>query len=408
MSSRPGSAPRTFHGWRIAWALAVTQTVGFGILFYAFQVFTLPMEVELGLTRAQTSGAYSVALLLSGLAAVLVGRWVDRHGARGLMTVGSLAGAALVYAWSYVGSLTALYVVQAGIGLVMSAVLYDVAFTVLAVWFRRRRLQAMLIVTLVAGLASTVFVPLATWLVEALGWREALRALALLSLVTTVPLHGLVLRDNPRRLGTGPDGDPLSPDGESAPEPSVGVREALRTRAFWWLTSAFTFDRIGTVAMAAHSVPLLLERGYDPALVATVVGLVGAMQLAGRLLFTPAARGVDLATLAAITFGVRTAAFLLLVLPLPAWGLFVFAALFGGANGASTLARPALVAARFGSANFGAISGSMTTLVALAQTVAPLAVGALRVATGDYSAALVALALATTAAAFSVFMSRGS
>src|SRR5690606_41314948 len=93
------AARATFHGWRIAWALAVTQTVGFGVLFYAFQVFTLPMEAELGLSRAQTSGAYSLALLLSGLAAVPVGRWVDRRGARLLMTVASLAGAGLLLAW---------------------------------------------------------------------------------------------------------------------------------------------------------------------------------------------------------------------------------------------------------------------------------------------------------------------
>ena len=407
MSAGPTTAPRGFHGWRIAWALAVTQTVGFGVLFYSFQVFTLPMEAELGLTRAQTSGAYSLALLLSGLTAVPVGRWVDRHGARGLMSAASLAGAGLVLAWSYVQGLPGLYLVQAGIGLVMSAVLYDVAFTVLAVWFRRHRLRALLIVTLVAGLASTVFVPLATWLVASLGWREALRVLALVTLLTTVPLHALVLRDHPRRLGTGPDGDPLAGDGAPPAEPAVRVREALRSGAFWWLAAGFTLDRVAVVAMAAHAVPLLLERGHDPALVATVVGLVGAMQLAGRLLFTPAARSVDLATLTAVTFGLRVVALLLLVLPLPAVGLFAFAALFGCANGASTLGRAGLVAERFGSANYGAINGSMSTLIAVVQTVAPLAVGALRVATGDYAAALLALAVTTAAAAYAVVRSRG-
>lgn len=400
-------AGRVFHGWRIAWALAVTQTVGFGVLFYCFQVFTLPMEAELGLTRAQTSGAYSLALLLSGLTAVPVGRWVDRRGARGLMTAASLAGAVLVLAWSYVGGLLGLYLVQAGIGLVMSAVLYDVAFTVLAVWFRRHRLRAMLIVTLVAGLASTVFVPLATWLVAYLGWREALRVLSLVMLVTMVPLHARFLRDHPRRLGTGPDGDPLVGDGAAAAEPGLPVREALRSPAFWWLAVGFTLDRVAVVAMAAHAVPLLLERGHDPALVATVVGLIGASQLAGRVLFTPAARSVDLATLTAATFAVRGGALLLLALPLTSLGLLAFAAMFGSANGASTLGRAGLVAARFGSANYGTINGSMSTLIAVFQTVAPLAVGALRVATGDYGTALLVLAAVSAAAAYAVLRSRG-
>lgn len=406
MPADPVTQRRTFHGWRIAWALAVTQTVGFGILFYAFQVFTLPMEAELGLTRAQTSGAYSLALLLSGLTAVPVGRWVDRHGARALMTWASMAGAGLVFAWSHVDSLAGLYLVQAGIGLVMSAVLYDVAFTVLAVWFRRHRLKAMLIVTLVAGLASTVFVPLATWLVAEFGWRAALRALALVLLFANVPLHGLLLRDHPRRLQTGPDGDPATPVGAPSPEPSVGVRDALRSAGFWWLAAAFTFDRVAVVAMAAHAVPLLLERGHEPALVATVVGTIGAMQLAGRLLFTPAARSLDLATLTAATFVVRVLALALLMLPLPAAGLFAFAALFGGANGASTLARAGLVAERFGSANYGTINGSMSTLIAVVQTAAPLSVGFLRVATGDYRAGLLVLAGTTAAAAYAVLRSR--
>jgi predicted MFS family arabinose efflux permease len=57
----------------------------------------------------------------------------------------------------------------------MSTVLYDVAFTVVAVWFQKERHRAMLVITLVAGLASTIFVPLATFLNESLGWRESLR-----------------------------------------------------------------------------------------------------------------------------------------------------------------------------------------------------------------------------------------
>ena len=80
-----------FYGWRIAGALAVTQTVGYGVLYYAFSVFALPMEAELGWSRAQTSGAYSLALLVSGVVAIPVGRYVDRHGARLLMTLGSPA-----------------------------------------------------------------------------------------------------------------------------------------------------------------------------------------------------------------------------------------------------------------------------------------------------------------------------
>jgi MFS family permease len=90
------TAPRLYYGWLIAGALAVTETVSWGIVYYSFSVFLLPMETELDASRAQLSFAFSLALLVSGVAAIPVGRWIDRHGARGLMTAGSLLAAALV------------------------------------------------------------------------------------------------------------------------------------------------------------------------------------------------------------------------------------------------------------------------------------------------------------------------
>ena len=121
--SGPG-APRRFYGWRIVAALAVTETVSWGVLYYAFAVFQVPMRAELGFSAATTAGAFSLAVLLAGLAAVPVGRWLDRHGARGLMTVGSIAAVLLVLAWSRVQTVAGRDPVFAGIGLVSSAVLY--------------------------------------------------------------------------------------------------------------------------------------------------------------------------------------------------------------------------------------------------------------------------------------------
>lgn len=368
----------------IAWALAVTQTIGYGVLFYAFAVVTLPMEAELGWTRAQTSGAFSLMLLLAGAAAWPIGRLVDRRGARGLMTLGSAVGGGLVFAWSTVTSLPQLYVVQAGIGLVLAAVTYEVAFTVLAQWFRRaHRIRALLIVTTLAGLASTIFVPLTQTLVDDVGWRTALRVLAVVLWVGTVPLHALVVRRAP---------DPAPEDRDlSDAEASVAAAEAWRGGTFWWLTVAFALDRMVTVAIGAHAVPLLLERGHPAALVATVAGSIGLLQVVGRLIFAPAARHVSLARLTVVTFAVRLASLAALLLLPGGVGLFAFAALFGLSNGAATLASAGLVAETFGPRHYGAIRGSMTSAATLLQTVAPLAVGALRVASGDYVGALVAL-----------------
>lgn len=376
-----------YYGWRIVWALAVTQTVGFGVLYYAFSVFIGPMEAELGWSRAQTSGAFSLALLLSGVGALPAGRFVDKHGARWLMSLSSLLGALLVFAWSGVQSLTVFYLLQGAIGLVMAAVLYDVAFTVIAVWFRRDRARALLIVTLVAGLASTIFIPLTTFLVEMFGWREALKVLALILGGTTVPLHAATLRRHPRDLNLEPDGVSQATSPLRA-EHTIRPTEALRAPTFWWLSSAFSLSRITMIAVAAHIVPLLYERGYTPTTVAAAAGSIGLMQLAGRLFFTPATGRVPLTTLTAVTFGFHVAALLILLLLPGLASVWLFAAFFGMANGAGTLARAALVADTFGAAHYGSINGAMATIIAVVQTVAPLGAGALHDAFGSYTPVL--------------------
>ncbi len=391
----------SFYGWRIAWALAVTQTVGYGVLYYAFSVFALPMEAELGWGRAETSAAFSLALLLSSVVAIPVGRHVDRYGARLLMTLGSAAGVVLVFLWSSVESLAAFYLVQAGMGLVMAAVFYEVAFTVVAVWFRRRRPQAMLVITMVAGFASTIFIPLTTYLVEAFGWRDALQLLALILAVGTVPLHAIVLRRHPDALGLVPDGDSEGVRAAS-PEVSVVPRDAYRARAFWWLTVAFALDRIALIAIAVHSVPLLLERGYSSGLVAAAAGSIGAMQVAGRLVFVPVARRFSLRNLTAGVFLGRAVAFLLLLLVPGVAGVWLFALLFGAANGATTLARAALVADLYGPSHYGSISGVMTTLIGVTQTVAPVAVGTLHDLNGTYTPTLWGMVATSVLAALCV------
>jgi MFS family permease len=389
---------RRYYGWRVAWALAISQVVGYGVLFYAFSVFVSPMEAEFGWTRGQTSGSFSLALLLSGLIALPIGRLVDRRGARALMSVGSILGALLVLLWSTVDNLLGLYLVQAGIGLVMAAVLYEVAFTVVAVWFRRDRGRAMLLITVVAGLASTIFIPLCTVLIDGfvwqgavlfdgLGWRSALRVLALLLAGITVPLHALVLRRHPNALGLEPDGGAAGIRA-AAPERSISDRDALRGATFWWLSAAFALNRIVIIAVAAHSVPLLLERGYPPALAAAAAGSIGLMQIAGRLLFTPGSARIPLMRLTPMVFGLHALALLALLLLPGGVALWLFAALFGASNGAGTLARAALIAEIYGPGYFGGINGAMTTLIALLQTAAPLGAGLLHDRSGGYEPVL--------------------
>ncbi len=392
--------PRPYYGWRITWTLAVTQTIGYGVLTYIFGVFVKSMETELGWTRAQTSTAFSIALLCAGLSAIPVGRFVDKHGARMVMSVGSSFGVLLVLAWSFVQSLSVFYIIMIGLGLTMSTVLYDVAFTVIAVWFRQQRSRAMLLITLVAGLASTIFIPLATLLNETLGWRDALRVLAFI-LAVTVPLHAFVLRRKPQDLGLLPDGDLLE-NPEVAPDSSIKTRAALGLSAFWFLLISVTLVRFAVSVMTPHLVPLLTERGYSPALVASAAGSIGLLQLLGRIFFTPFSSRLSLSIISAITFGIHALGLACLLFIPTTLGVWLFVLFYGASNGAITLARAALLANIFGSTNYGQLNGVISFAVAITGATAPLLAGTLHERTGDYTLTLALLVVLTSLAALLV------
>ena len=370
---------RVDYGWIVVAGLCITETVSWGILYYGFPVMLRPMEAELGYSRVELTGAFSVGMGLAALASVPVGRWIDRHGARALMTLGSCLGVALVVLWSHVQSLPALYAVWGAMGLVLAATLYEPAFAAVVGWFTTGpRDRALLIVTLVAGFASTIFMPIEAWLVSRVGWRGSLLVLAAILAVLTIPIHALVLRPPPRR--------PTSPaePGRMSSIPGMTLSAAASTVIFWVLAVAFFFGNFTTNSVTVHLIPYLSDRGYSPTLAAVMIGWLGAMQVPARLVFAPiVARFGHRAATAAIFFGQALGlAQLALVSRLPT--LIPMVVVLGASNGMSTLARATTVAEVFGPRHYGAISGAIAMGSNGARALAPVGASALQVAFGSY------------------------
>lgn len=384
------SAPRPrriYYGWVMVLTLSLTEITSWGILYYAFSVFLTPIKDSQGWSVAEITGAYSLALLLSGVAAIPVGRWLDRHGPRVLMTIGSVAATALVVAWSRVDSLLGFYLVWAGIGLAMAAVLYEPAFQVVAIWFRRHRARALTVLTFIAGLASVIYIPLSERLVSAYGWREALLILAVILGCLTIPLHALVLRRSPEQVGQTPDGLLVSAPvaTRDAPEAAVTPRDALRSPAFWWLTGSFVLAMLATMTMTVHLIPYLIDRGFSSGFAASAAGAIGLLALPGRLIFTPLGERVHRRVVTAAIFVVQMAALAILVLTPGKWGVVLFVILFGAGFGAITPARAALVSDLFGASSYGAINGVVALCITVARSIAPVGAGLLLVALGSYT-----------------------
>ena len=369
---------RLYYGWLVVLALSITETVTWGILYYGFPVFLRPMEEALGASRVAITGAFSVGLAVSALSALPVGRWLDRHGPRALMTAGSCLGSVLLFAWSRVDSLPALYAVWFLMGFALAATLYEPAFAVVVSWFTQHRDRALLTLTLTAGLASTIFMPIEAWLLDRMGWRAALVTLAVVLAVITIPLHAIVLR-------RGPTGGQPPKGGPRALTPGFTLGEAARTPVFWVMGVSFFIANFATVSVTTHLIPYLVDRGYTAAVAASVIGWMGAMQLPGRVLFVPiaawlGARWVTASVFFAQAVGIAQLPFLGLLLPT----LIPFVLLMGAANGMSTLARATSLAETFGSRNYGSIAGAIALAANGARAAGPVGASLMWAAMGGY------------------------
>lgn len=374
-------------------ALAVTQTVGYGVLYYAFAVVLAPLAADLRVSTTTITGALTLAVLVSAVCAIPVGRWLDDHGGRAMMITGSILGAFAVAAWSQVQTLAQLYLVFAGIGIASAMALYEATFALLvAVLDPWRRAKAILTVTIVAGFASSVFVPLTGVLVEEHGWRTAVLILSGIHAAVTIPLHTLALRDA-RSSQTASPATPRGDRGDNA------VQAAACDKSFWLLTGAFVFQGAALAVMAVHLVAYLMSVGHTPTFAAAVAGLLGILSVAGRIAMAGLSRRRTVSAVTATMFAMQgIAAVGLILIGRNGPGAVASVAAFGLGFGVATIARPAIVAERYGVNGYATLAGILATPTTLAKAGAPLGAAALAASAGYFVVMAVIAAACLTAA----------
>jgi MFS family permease len=302
------------------------------------------------------------------------------------MTAGSVLGSVLLALFATTRSLLGLYVVWLGLGLVMAMVLYEPAFAVVTAWFVRHRDRAFTVLTLFGGLASTLMVPVATWLLSVYGWRGAVLRLAAILACITLPLHGLLLRRDPAALGLHPDGDehPTTAAAEPRLDAAAGLAEVIAEPRFRALTAALTLASLVTVATSVHVIPYLIEGGTSAATAGVLLGLTGLMQLPGRLMFGPIRRSLGWQWTAAAVFVMQAAALVVLACTTSRAGLALFVCLFGVGNGSSTLVRASTLAELYGPDRYGRVGGIVSLFTTLGRASGPFLASLLYVRFGGY------------------------
>ncbi|MCX5406621.1 MFS transporter [Streptomyces sp. NBC_00335] len=368
-------------------ALCATQITSWGIVYYAFPVLLPRLTADTGWSTNAATAAFSLALLVSAVAGIPIGRILDRRGPRAVMTAGSALGTLALLVIATAPNLAVFTLGWVLAGLTMAATFYPPAFAALTRWWGPDRIRALTIVTLAGGLASTVFAPLTAAIAEHLSWRATYAVLAVILATVTIPAHALALR---------------APWPAAPPHPPAtdGTTPIPRSRPFILLAVAFTLSGFAMYAVVMGLIPLLTERGATPTQAAWALGLGGAGQTLGRTLYSALSTRTSVTTRTAALIalgGATTAALAFTAGPIPL--LIALAVLAGVVRGNLTLLQATAVTDRWGTTHYGRLSGLLGAPAHIAGALAPWAGAALAGPLGGYPhlfAALASLSIVAT------------
>ena len=384
---------RIYYGWTLLVSLGVISIIAYGTLQYFFGVLVIPVERELGWNRTQLSLGYSAALLVSGLLGYPIGRYVDRRGARTVLAAGAVLAGLTLIGLSRVRQPWQWYLLWGGgLGVAAAMTQYPVSFTVVANWFHRRRGAAMALLTVLGGLASPIFIPLAGWLVPRIGWRETLLVFGLTHLVIALPLALLTVRRHPEDLGLFPDGSPSAVEATTTPLAGIGAREAVGRLPFWTLTLTNLAVQIGSNVLFAHQVAYMIGRGQSPAAAATLAGMVGLASLPGRYVFNVLSDRFPSQVLLAVSQAVLALGVVLLMLADSTGWLIAYLLVYGCAFGAPGGLTASARAEHFGRRAFGTIAALQGYPSLVGAAFGPLLAGWVYDRSGSYRLTFIVVA----------------
>lgn len=397
-----GQRPRIFYGYYLVAVTFVFLTLFNGCAVSVFSLFVRPLEDSLGWGRSQVMAGFTFFYLLVGFASPVVGRFVDRYGARPVMPIGAVTMGFGLLILSRASDLWMFYLGYIVVGTGAAAMGPVPCSAVIANWFKRKRGTALGLMAAGIGAGGVVMAPFVGFILARFDWRMAYLSMAVLVVAVVVPLSLGLIRTRPAELGLTPDGDSTPP---ARPEESgkkdheltgLSLRQSVRTSAFWLIAVAISFSNFANMSVFQASSSYLGDAGFSIATAATSLGLVGFGSAAGKILFGWMCDKMPANRVCAIGIGLQLAGTIFLISvhdgssTLLVW---CYALLLGFGVGAWLPTLSMMSSVNFGLLFYGTVFGSLNLLNSTGTATGPLFSGLVYDVTGSYVSAFVACAV---------------
>jgi len=403
-----GKIAGLYYGWRMIGIVSALRVLGGGLHQYGFTVFFLPVTNELGLSRAATALAFSLARAQGSFASPLVGYLVDRYGPKPMMITAALLAGVGYMLFSRVYDYTSFLIVYLGVISVSFTAGFVHAPTIVAnSWFIRLRARAMTVVSAAVPVGGALITPALAVLIRTLGWRQSALISGLLFLVIGLPLT-LMVRKSPESMGLAPDGEPLEraeptrtadKDRFSAnSDRHVTAMQALRSPIFWTLIVSMTARSAAFTTVTTHFIPMMVWKGLSQTEASVLLAGFALVNLPIHFLLGWIGDFVNKPKLTAICMFLGVVAVLPMLWSSSLWALWFFTCLYSVLD-ASIPVFWAAVGDFFGRKSFGTIRGNMNLFYTWGSILGPFLAGAVYDRTQSYQLVLsgitVALLIAT-------------
>ncbi|MGI5939741.1 MAG: MFS transporter [Thermoleophilia bacterium] len=389
------SAAVSSYGWVIVFVSFILLVGSFGTQL-SFGVFLKPLSTELGWTRAAASGAMSLAMGISGVIGVGMGRLTDRFDIRIPIGIAAVLGTVCYMLLARMHSLWQLYLYFGLGGGICIGSTYTPVSAMVTKWFREKRALALGMAAMGIGVGQMVLSPLAAYLIESFGWRTTYMVLGVIIFVCALPALFLLGRKAPERPVEG-----------QAPSLDKGMttRQAAATAPFWMMMITGIAIAAGFYTMAAHIVPAATDVGITPTAAALILALSSAAGIPGGVIGTwwlTKTLGHKWTLL--LVCAIQAVALFLFILTTSLWAFNLVAIIFGFCFAVSTPVRQAMAPPLFGLRSIGAVLGLAYLAWSVGALAGPYIAGLIYDRTGNYDFAFVLTGVLLLIASASIYL----